>query len=168
MKTLLLRTFSAKPPKTPALRLYFFHLREASAEESATGLRFQMAGLVLGLLLGAASAAFAQTEHLAGPENPVGAIPPLDGAANGLPELHSGAEDRAYAVRVLTRISEPVLTALAEGRLKQDLPVRDWERRRAPYAPLEAFGRTWRGWRRGSSLARMKPKRASCATDSSI
>jgi hypothetical protein len=57
----------------------------------------------------------------------------------------SGADDRAYGVQVLTRISEPVLTSLANGTLKQDLPHHDWEKDRVNYAPLEAFGRTLSG-----------------------
>ncbi len=57
----------------------------------------------------------------------------------------SGADDRAYSVQVLTRISEPVLTSLAKGTLKQDLPHHEWEKDRVNYAPLEAFGRTLSG-----------------------
>ena len=57
----------------------------------------------------------------------------------------SGADDRAYSVQVLTRISEPVLTSLANASLKKDLPSHDWEKDRANYAPLEAFGRTLSG-----------------------
>jgi hypothetical protein len=57
----------------------------------------------------------------------------------------SGTEDRAYSVQVLTRISEPVLTSLAKGTLKKDLPTHDWEKDRVNYAPLEAFGRTLSG-----------------------
>jgi hypothetical protein len=57
----------------------------------------------------------------------------------------SGAEDRAFAVQSLTRVAEPVLVALAEGRLKTALPVHDWERSRTNYAPLEACGRTLAG-----------------------
>ena len=57
----------------------------------------------------------------------------------------SGAEDRAYSVQVLTRISGPVLTSLANGKLKQNLPTHGWEKDRSNYAPLEAFGRTLTG-----------------------
>ena len=57
----------------------------------------------------------------------------------------SGADDRAYSVQVLTRIAEPVLTSLANGTLKKDLPHHDWERDRTNYAPLEAYGRTLSG-----------------------
>jgi hypothetical protein len=57
----------------------------------------------------------------------------------------SGAEDRDYSVRVITRIAGPVLEALAEGKLKQKLPVHDWEKDRAIYTHLEALGRTMAG-----------------------
>lgn len=55
------------------------------------------------------------------------------------------ADDRAFSVEVLTRVARPVLTALAEGRLKQDLPAHDWERSRTNYSGLEALGRTLAG-----------------------
>jgi hypothetical protein len=57
----------------------------------------------------------------------------------------TGAGDRAFSVQTMTRIAEPVLTALADGKLKQDIPKRDWERNRENFAPLEAFGRTLAG-----------------------
>ena len=56
-----------------------------------------------------------------------------------------GADDRAFAMQTLTRIAEPVFSALAQGRLKSTLPVHDGELSRASYAPLEAFGRTLAG-----------------------
>jgi hypothetical protein len=57
----------------------------------------------------------------------------------------TGGEDRTYSVQVLTRIAEPVLTSLAEGKLREKLPVHDWERDRTNYTHLEAFGRTLAG-----------------------
>ncbi len=57
----------------------------------------------------------------------------------------TGADDRAFQVQTLTRIAEPVLTALADGQLKQKLPAHDWESTRKNFAPLEAFGRTLAG-----------------------
>ena len=57
----------------------------------------------------------------------------------------TGADDRAFQVQTLTRVAEPVLTALADGKLKAALPHHDWERSRTNYAPLEAFGRTLAG-----------------------
>lgn len=53
--------------------------------------------------------------------------------------------DREYAVSVLTRVADPVLSALAQGKLKEKLPSHSWERDRVSYAPLEAFGRTMDG-----------------------
>jgi hypothetical protein len=57
----------------------------------------------------------------------------------------TGADDRAFAVRTLTRVAGPVLSALAEGKLKATMPVHEWEINRTNYAPLEAFGRTLAG-----------------------
>lgn len=53
--------------------------------------------------------------------------------------------DRAYTVEVLTRVARPVLQALAEGRLKRDLPMHEWERNRTNFTGLEALGRTMAG-----------------------
>ena len=64
----------------------------------------------------------------------------------GLPaETFTGANDRSYSVQILTRVAEPVLAALADGKLKERLPHHDWERDRTNYAQLEAFGRTLAG-----------------------
>jgi hypothetical protein len=60
-------------------------------------------------------------------------------------QAQTGANDRAFAVETLTRIAEPVLSALADGKLKATLPAPDWERSRTNFAPLEAFGRTLAG-----------------------
>ena len=57
----------------------------------------------------------------------------------------TGADERAFQVETLTRIAEPVLTALADGKLKATLPAHDWESSRTNFAPLEAFGRTLAG-----------------------
>ena len=57
----------------------------------------------------------------------------------------TGADDRAFAVQTLTRVAEPVLSALADGKLKATLPTHDWEKNRTNFAPLEAFGRTLAG-----------------------
>lgn len=70
--------------------------------------------------------------------------------AGALVLLHANAsaqplDDRAYSVQVLTRIARPVLQALAEERLKRDLPTHDWERNRASFTGLEALGRTVAG-----------------------
>lgn len=56
-----------------------------------------------------------------------------------------GAEDRAYAVKSLDRIARPVMESLAEGKLKQRLPLGPGEESRREYTHLEAFGRTMAG-----------------------
>ncbi|GAA5122496.1 DUF2264 domain-containing protein [Luteolibacter yonseiensis] len=56
-----------------------------------------------------------------------------------------GAEDRAYAVKSLDRIARPVMESLAEGKLKQRLPLAPGEESRRDYTHLEAFGRTLAG-----------------------
>jgi len=57
----------------------------------------------------------------------------------------TGADDRAFAVQTLTRVAEPVFSALAGEKLKATLPTHDWERNRTNFAPLEAFGRSLAG-----------------------
>jgi hypothetical protein len=57
----------------------------------------------------------------------------------------TGGEDRAFQVQTLTHIAGPVLSALADGKLKSSLPAHEWEKSRANFAPLEAFGRTLAG-----------------------
>jgi hypothetical protein len=59
--------------------------------------------------------------------------------------METGADDRAFQVKTMTNIAGPVLTALADKKLKTTLPGHAWERDRAIYAPLEAFGRTLAG-----------------------
>ena len=57
----------------------------------------------------------------------------------------TGAEDRAEAVKTLDRIARPVLASLAEGKLKERLPLDKGEESRRQWAQLEAFGRTMGG-----------------------
>ena len=57
----------------------------------------------------------------------------------------NGADDRAFCVHALTRIAEPVLVTLADGKLKIAMPAHDWEGSRTNFAALEAFGRTLAG-----------------------
>lgn len=57
----------------------------------------------------------------------------------------TGANDRAFQVQTLTRIAGPVLSALADRKLKATLPTHDWEKSRTNFATLEAFGRTLAG-----------------------
>lgn len=57
----------------------------------------------------------------------------------------TGAADREYAVKTLDRIARPVISSLAEGKLKQRLPLGPGEESRRDWACLEAFGRTLAG-----------------------
>ena len=50
-------------------------------------------------------------------------------------------ETRLLWLKAMWRIAKPVLESAARGALKQELPV-PFHQDRAPYAPLEAFGRT--------------------------
>ena len=54
-------------------------------------------------------------------------------------------DNRAYWVSVLTRISDPVLTNLADEKLKLNMPIECKEPSRKEVARLEAFGRTLAG-----------------------
>lgn len=58
--------------------------------------------------------------------------------------ISDGTADRAYSVQVLTRIADPVLTALSENKLKQAMPV-EGSADRAAYTHLEALGRLLAG-----------------------
>lgn len=57
----------------------------------------------------------------------------------------AGAADREYAVKTLDRIARPVMESLAEGKLKQRIPLGPGEETRREYTCLEAFGRTMAG-----------------------
>ena len=59
------------------------------------------------------------------------------------PSHSSGPAERAYAVSVLTRLADPVLNALADGKLKQEIPQDDSGK--GEFAPLEATGRLLAG-----------------------
>ena len=63
----------------------------------------------------------------------------------GQTNLSGGAAARAYSVQVLTRLAEPVLTALSANKLKEKMPNGDWEAARKAYAPLEVTGRLLAG-----------------------
>ncbi|MFW5437139.1 DUF2264 domain-containing protein [Paenibacillus apiarius] len=56
-----------------------------------------------------------------------------------------GAQERLYWLELLNRIARPVLTALAERRLKLDMPIESHGGEREHYAYLEAFGRLMAG-----------------------
>ena len=57
----------------------------------------------------------------------------------------SGRSDRDYAVKTLDRIARPVMESLAEGKLKERLPLGPGEESRRNTTCLEAFGRTLAG-----------------------
>jgi rhamnogalacturonyl hydrolase YesR len=72
--------------------------------------------------------------------------PPAGGSASAGPSAPpSGAEDRAYLVRVMTRVAAPVLEAMAKGELKKRMPIHDWEKERSAWTHYEAFARTLAG-----------------------
>ncbi|PTX92123.1 hypothetical protein DB346_24565 [Verrucomicrobia bacterium LW23] len=50
----------------------------------------------------------------------------------------TGAEDRAYAIKVLRKIADPVLNALSQNKLRATMPVAP---ERASWSHLEALGR---------------------------
>lgn len=57
----------------------------------------------------------------------------------------SGPADRAEAVKTLDRIARPVMESLAEGKLRERLPMGPGEESRRDVTCLEAFGRTLAG-----------------------
>ncbi len=74
----------------------------------------------------------------------LGLLVPVGNAASPSPSpQEDGLAARAYTVKVLSRLAEPVLVSLSENRLKKRIPKLDPER--DPYAPLEAFGRLLAG-----------------------
>jgi hypothetical protein len=56
-----------------------------------------------------------------------------------------GPADRAEAVKTLDRIARPVIESLAEGKLKERIPLGPGEESRRGVTCLEAFGRTLAG-----------------------
>lgn len=73
--------------------------------------------------------------------------PTWDRAAYGGPIPWSGADDRTYWCLVAARLGTPVLTALAERRLKATMPVESHpsSKDRPTYTHLEAVGRLLAG-----------------------
>jgi len=57
----------------------------------------------------------------------------------------AGQKERAYLVKSLVRIADPVLTALSKNELKQQMPVEAKTGDRKNYTYLEAFGRLLAG-----------------------
>src|SRR6266480_4609201 len=59
--------------------------------------------------------------------------------------MENGSRDRAYWLATMSRIAEPVLTALAERRLQAEMPVESSGQGRAHFTHLEALGRLLAG-----------------------
>jgi hypothetical protein len=56
-----------------------------------------------------------------------------------------GVQERAYLVKSLVRIADPVLTSLSKNELKKQMPIEAKATDRAQYCYLEAFGRLLAG-----------------------
>src|SRR5215831_18179248 len=54
---------------------------------------------------------------------------------------NAGAQERAYLVRTMLTIADPVLNALSKNQLKRQMPVEAKTGDRSNYTYLEAFGR---------------------------
>jgi hypothetical protein len=59
--------------------------------------------------------------------------------------MPTATDDRGYWISVLDRIARPVLTALAQRRLKRDMPIESSGRQRELFTHLEAIGRLLAG-----------------------
>ena len=57
----------------------------------------------------------------------------------------AGQKERAYLVKSLARVADPILTALSKNELKQQMPVEAKTGDRKNYTYLEAFGRLLAG-----------------------
>jgi hypothetical protein len=55
--------------------------------------------------------------------------------------MHTGQKDRSYWLTTMTRIAEPVLTALANKQLKATMPIETRGQNRADFSHLEAIAR---------------------------
>ncbi|RDC65277.1 DUF2264 domain-containing protein [Adhaeribacter pallidiroseus] len=85
---------------------------------------------------------FLKNSFLAGVSTSV--LSPSLAATVRKPELN----DRAYWIQTLTRIADPVLTNLSQGKLKATMPVestKGQDKERPKYTHLEAFGRLLAG-----------------------
>ena len=58
---------------------------------------------------------------------------------------NAGSRERAYLVKTLVKIADPVLTALSKNELKEKMPVESSGEQRERYTHLEAFGRLLSG-----------------------
>lgn len=66
----------------------------------------------------------------------------LETRSSNIVSSATGAQDRAVWVETLVRLSEPVLTNLANGTLKQNMPYESLAGNRRRFSHLEAVGRT--------------------------
>lgn len=67
---------------------------------------------------------------------------------NNVDTAHTGREERAYCISILTRVADPVLNALSNDELKEKMPVEakpGLVNDRKQYTYLEAFGRLMAG-----------------------
>lgn len=70
---------------------------------------------------------------------------PLSTAVMAQSQNDIGLKERAYLVKSLSRIADPVLTALSKNQLKQLMPIEAKTNDRGNYTYLEAFGRLLAG-----------------------
>ncbi len=76
------------------------------------------------------------------------AAAPALGAAAAAPAAAPAGDERAYLLRLLQRMAEPVLTLMAKGELKKTFPLElspTWDGRDRSVAYLECFGRLMSG-----------------------
>lgn len=76
------------------------------------------------------------------------AAAPALGAAAAAPAALPAGDERAYLLRLLQRMAEPVLTLMAKGELKKTFPLElspTWDGRDRSVAYLECFGRLMSG-----------------------
>ena len=60
-------------------------------------------------------------------------------------DLESPAQQRAYMVKTMLRIADPVLSALSKNELRKTMPVESKSLQSVKFSHLEAFGRTLAG-----------------------
>ncbi|WPU92006.1 DUF2264 domain-containing protein [Mucilaginibacter sabulilitoris] len=70
---------------------------------------------------------------------------PLSTMAMAQSQNDAGLKERAYLVKSLSRIADPVLTSLSKNQLKQLMPIEAKTNDRGNYTYLEAFGRLLAG-----------------------
>lgn len=73
------------------------------------------------------------------------ALCPVFGAGTTKPPVHESLTTRQYWVATLDRIAYPVISTLARGTLKKEMPLYGPAERAAKVTYLEAFGRTFSG-----------------------